>query len=48
MNLLHSVLFGIGMLILLYLAVKNADGVAKIFNATGTQGGNVIKSLQGR
>lgn len=48
MSLVHSVLFGIGMLILIYLGVKNADGVAKIFTAGGTQGTGVIKSLQGR
>lgn len=44
----HMFMFGAGMLILLYLALKNADGVAKIFNATGTQSNSIIKSLQGR
>lgn len=48
MNLVHSVLFGIGMLILIYLGVKNSDGVAKVFTAGGTQGTNAIKALQGR
>lgn len=48
MNLVHSLMFGMGMLILLYLAVKNADGVAKIFNAGGPQVINTVKSLQGR
>lgn len=48
MTLIHGFLFGAGMLILTYLAVKNADGVAKIFNAGGPQVGNTIKALQGR
>lgn len=48
MSLLHGIAFGMGMLILVYLGVKNANGVASIFNAGGSQTSNVIKALQGR
>lgn len=48
MNLLQVVLTGMGLLILVYLGVKNAPGVVSIFNATGTQASNVTKTLQGR
>ena len=48
MTLLHGVLFGIGMLILVYLGVKNAGAVASIFNATGTNSNTLITTLQGR
>lgn len=48
MSLLHGVLFGIGMLILFYLGVKNAGGVAQIFKATGDNSVPIIKVLQGR
>lgn len=48
MKLLQGVLFGMGMLILAYLALSNPTGVASIFNATGTQTVSVTKALQGR
>lgn len=48
MKLVHGVLFGIGLLILMYLAVTNADGVAKIFNAGTPALTGSIKTLQGR
>lgn len=48
MQLLHAILFGIGMLILAYLAFKNAGGVSQIFGATSTGVVNVSKTLQGR
>ena len=48
MSLLHGVLFGMGLLILTYLGVKNAPGVVAIFNSGGTQIGNNVKALQGR
>lgn len=48
MTLLHALLVGMGLLILVYLGVKNAGGVAQIFNAGGPQVINGIKTLQGR
>ncbi len=48
MSVIHGIFFGIGMLILTYLVVKNADGVASIFSSGGPQLGNTIKALQGR
>lgn len=48
MSLIHSVAFGIGMLILAYLAFRNAGGVAQIFGATSSGIVNVSKTLQGR
>lgn len=48
MNLLQTVLTGMGVLILVYLGVKNAPGVATVFNSGGTQAGHIIKDLQGR
>ncbi len=48
MQLMHGVFFGIGMLILAYLAFKNAGGVASIFNAGASGISNVSKTLQGR
>ena len=48
MNLLHAVLLGMGLLILVYLGVKNAQGVVQIFNAGSTGTVNITKSLQGR
>ena len=48
MELAHAVFFGIGMLILAYLAFKNAGGVAQIFSAGSSGIVNVSKTLQGR
>lgn len=48
MNLLHGVLVGMGLLILVYLGLKNANGVSQIFNSGGPQVVSGIKSLQGR
>ncbi len=48
MSLLHGVFFGMGMLILVYLGVKNSSGVVAIFNSAGTQASAVSKTLQGR
>ncbi len=48
MTLLHALAVGIGLLILAYLAFKNAGGVAQIFGAGATGISNVSKTLQGR
>ncbi len=48
MQLIHAIAFGIGMLILAYLAFKNAGGVAQIFSAGSSGIVNVSKTLQGR
>ena len=48
MDLVHSLFFGIFLLILIYLGVKNANGVASIFSSAGTQSNTLIKTLQGR
>ncbi len=48
MTLIHSLAFGIFILILTYLGVKNAGGVTSIFNSGGTQLNTGIKTLQGR
>lgn len=48
MTLAHGIFFGIGMLILAYLAFKNAGGVAQIVGASSTGISNVSKTLQGR
>jgi len=48
MTLVHSLLFGIFILILVYLGVNNASGVTSIFSATGSQSNTIIKTLQGR
>jgi hypothetical protein len=48
MSLLHGLLLGMALLILVYLGVKNAGGVAQIFNSGGPQVNNTIKTLQGR
>jgi hypothetical protein len=48
MTLIHSIAFGMFLLILTYLGVKNAGGVTSIFNAGGTQINNISKTLQGR
>lgn len=48
MQLIHGIAFGIGMLILAYLAFKNAGGVASIIGASSSGVSNVSKTLQGR
>lgn len=48
MTLLQGIAYGIGMLILAYLAFKNAGGVAQIFGAAASGVSNVSKTLQGR
>jgi hypothetical protein len=48
MKLIHGIFFGMAVLIGMYLGVKNADGIAKIFSAGGPQVNNTIRSLQGR
>jgi hypothetical protein len=48
MQLAHAIAFGIGMLILAYLAFSNAGGVSQIFASGSTGIVNVSKTLQGR
>lgn len=48
MQLIHGLLYGIGLLILAYLAFKNAPGVAQIFQASSAGIVDVSKTLQGR
>lgn len=48
MTLLQGMAYGIGMLILAYLAFKNAGGVSQIFGAAANGVSNVSKTLQGR
>lgn len=48
MTVIHAFMVGCFFLILVYLGVKNKDGVVAIFNSGGTQTNNIIKSLQGR
>jgi hypothetical protein len=48
MTLIHALMFGIFILILAYLAFKNAGGVSQIFSASSTGIVNVSKTLQGR
>lgn len=48
MQLLHAIMFGIGMLILAYLAFKNSGGVTQIMGATSTGIAATAKTLQGR
>lgn len=48
MTLIQGIAFGIGMLILAYLAFKNAGGVAQIFSSGSAGIVNVSKTLQGR
>jgi len=45
---LHAVFVRIGLLILAYLAFKNAGGVVQIFAAGATGISNVSETLQGR
>jgi hypothetical protein len=48
MTLLHALGVGFFILILVYLGVKNANGVVAIFNAGGQNTNQIVKSLQGR
>lgn len=48
MTLVQGLAYGIGLLIALYLAVKNAPGLAQIFGATASGVSDVSKTLQGR
>lgn len=48
MTIVQGIFFGIGMLILAYLAFKNAGGVAQIIGSSATGISNVSKTLQGR
>lgn len=48
MTLLHALFFGMFVLILIYLGVKNASGATSILTATGGQVNTLTKTLQGR
>lgn len=48
MQLAHAIGFGIFLLILTYLGVKNADGVGTIFKSGSQAAVPLITSLQGR
>lgn len=48
MTIVQGVFFGIGMLILAYLAFKNAGGVAQIIGSSASGISNVSRTLQGR
>lgn len=48
MQLLHAFFFGIGMLILVYLALNNAKGVTDIIGQTSKSTNDVSTILQGR
>lgn len=48
MTVIQGVAYGIGLLILAYLAFKNAGGVSQIFNSGAAGISNVAKTLQGR
>jgi hypothetical protein len=48
MELIHLFIFGTMMLILAYLAFKNAGGVTQIVGASSTGIANYSKTLQGR
>jgi hypothetical protein len=48
MKLLHGIFLGMGLLILVYLGVRNKDGVVAIFNSTGQNTIGITKALQGR
>jgi hypothetical protein len=47
-EIVHAIFFGIFILILTYLALKNAPGAVSVLNAGGTQLSNESKILQGR
>lgn len=48
MQLVHGIFYGIGLLILAYLAFKNAGGVSQIIGSSAGGIVNVSKTLQGR
>jgi hypothetical protein len=48
MKEIHAILFGIGLLIVVYLLIMNASGTSSIFNAAGSQTNTLVKTLQGR
>lgn len=48
MSLLHAIFFGIFVLILTYLAVKNSAGVVAVLNSGGSQLTHETSVLQGR
>lgn len=48
MDFVKAVGFGIFILIMIYLGVKNAGGVTAIFNSGGSVINTGIKTLQGR
>lgn len=48
MELVHLFIFGFFMLILAYLAFKNAGGVSQIMGSTAAGVSNIGKTLQGR
>lgn len=48
MTILHSILFGMFLLILTYLGVKNSSGVTAIFNSGSGDVNTIAKTLQGR
>ena len=48
MTLLHALAFGLFILILAYLTLKNAPGAVSVLNAGGSQLSNETKVLQGR
>jgi len=48
MTLIHAILVGLGLLIALYLGVKNANGVGSVFSSGGSALVNETKALQGR
>ncbi len=47
-EVIHAIFFGIFLLILTYLALKNSTGAVAVLNAGGTQLSNESKVLQGR
>lgn len=48
MQLAHAIGFGIFILILAYLGLKNADGAATLFKGASSAGVPLITALQGR
>jgi hypothetical protein len=48
MSLLHAIFFGIFVLILAYLGLKNATGTVAVLNSGGSQLTHETSILQGR
>ena len=48
MKEIHAILFGIFLLVFVYLVVMNASGASGILSSTGTQSSTLIRTLQGR